>query len=106
LLYEQSPLRGVKYERALQGNFNLTNEEVVVTAEPYFFSAKDRRDAGIIYSWFLNGRQVSGNPDDESSIVLRRESGSGSSLISLSVKHPGKLLQEAANAITVNFGER
>lgn len=104
LFYENNPLQGVFFERALGDSFSMSNNEMRVDAEPYFFSSADKQN-NIMYSWQLNGSPVSGSPDDPSSLVLRNQGGKGTARVSLSVTRPSKIMQSAGNAFSVNFGK-
>lgn len=105
LFYENNPLQGLRLERALPASFPLSNNEVRVTAEPFFFSAFDRQDGNLRYEWQLDGRTISGAPDDRSSLVLRSGGGSGTAQISLAISHLKKIMQTAGNSFSVTFGQ-
>lgn len=102
VFYEESPLDGVKYERALSGNFNLSGQEVAIRAVPFFFSRTALRRGDVVPSWSLNGATV-----DESSlrIVLRNEGSAGASRIGLSLRHATNSYQQRNGEFTVNFAE-
>lgn len=102
VFYEESPLDGVKYERALSQSFNLSGQEVAVRAEPFFFSAAALRSGEITPRWSLNGSAV-----DEPSfrIVLRNEGGSGTSRIGLLLRHATNSYQQRNGEFRVNFNE-
>ncbi len=106
LFYENMPLRGVVYENAISGIFNMRNEEVRLSAEPYFFSAGQKQNQNLIYKWNLNGKNVLGSPDDLSSLVLRSGDGSGTSRVSLSVSNSRKIMQGGGRSLLVNFGKK
>lgn len=59
VMYENNPLYGSVFEKALNTTFNLNREELGITAIPYFFSSRDRSASNIKYSWFENGNLVS-----------------------------------------------
>lgn len=103
LFYENSPLRGVRYEQAILGSFGLKEGEAKITAEPYFISASGRQDTNIKYGWKLNGETVPGSTEDLSSLVLRNEGGSGEARVSLSISSAKKIMQSAVNSFMINF---
>ena len=106
LFYENSSLGGIIYENALPGNLNMSNQEIKITAEPYFISAFDKLGGDMKYEWQLNDDTVNSSPGDGSSIILRNEGGSGSARISLAVSNIKRILQTAGNSFLVNFGNR
>ncbi len=107
LFYEDRPAEGVRYGRAIDGEFNLANRESTILAAPYFFSAKSRESGILSYSWRVGDKSVSGNDESKSLLTLREEGGAaGSENVSLSISHVANVLQEAVAGFTVNFGER
>lgn len=104
VFYENDPVVGIKYENAVHKNFTLVNEEVTITAHPYFFSLKDRIGSDIKYEWRVNNLRVEGLSGDESSITLRQVSGQeGSATVGLSIKNINRLLQFAKNNFQIAF---
>lgn len=96
LFYEDSPLLGKKYEKAIGDDFILTRDEVVIAAESFFFSTGD-----LLYSWRID-RQSLGNT--ENNILLKSpEEGGSLSNISVEVKHPDHFLQVARAAFDIKF---
>lgn len=105
LLYENDPLLGVRYEHALPEAFSLTKDELVLVASPYFFSLKNRGSTSLEYQWIMNGALVQNQTSDASSVRLRQEGASGTSLIELTVKKINALFQEARASLRVTFGQ-
>ena len=105
IFYENDPIFGIKYEKAITNTFNLLNKEVMITAHPYFFSSRERISSDFDYLWKVDGSKVSGSPDDESSIVLRQESeGEGVVKIAFSIQNINRILQSAQSSFSVIFG--
>ncbi|MCR4306847.1 MAG: hypothetical protein NUV42_02650 [Candidatus Yonathbacteria bacterium] len=106
ILYEHHPLEGIRYERAIDGAFAMQNKEVLISAEPYFFSTKDKDGGNVSYEWLLDNKQVTDTESDKKSeLALRTEGGSGKALVLLRVKHTTKIFQFFEQSFTVNFGE-
>lgn len=102
-LYENSPLYGLLYNNELADRVNLTNEEVTISAEPYFFSVGSTASSLLGYSWTLNGASVS-DFANKSSITLRRtESSAGSAEIGVSLTNSAKLLQGADKTLIIRY---
>ncbi|MBI5005259.1 MAG: hypothetical protein HZC03_01505 [Candidatus Lloydbacteria bacterium] len=107
VFYENHPLEGVRYAHALNGEFNLSGKEVVVRAEPYFFS----NFSTLNYEWFLNNQTIEVAREKWNDLILRQEGGAGGvSKIDLSVQNGentrGRILQNAAAALLISFGEQ
>jgi len=103
LLYEQNPLQGVLFEKALLGQFNIEREELAVAAVPYFFDVKKRDDIALDYKWGENGSPI--NSAALSSNLTFRNAGlqkNGISEIAVSTNHLSHLLQDASIGFTLN----
>lgn len=100
LFYKEDPLYGVLYNRSLQNQEPLTNNEFKVVGIPFNFS-----DVGE-YNWSING---SNRPDlnQQKSITFRNKGTvGGTSLISLELKSASRILQYARNNFTVYFSKQ
>jgi len=106
ILYEHRPLEGIRYEYAVGDTFAMRNKEVLIAAEPYFFSTKDKDSGSVSYEWLLDNKRVTDTESDKKSeLALRTEGGSGKALVLLRVKHTSKILQFLEQSFTVTFGE-
>lgn len=109
VFYENSPLLGMRFEKAIRSTFELKQEEVTVTAHPFYFSGSSRVRDSFEYSWVVNGRVVETLLEDRSSLVLRQTgNGEGSATIALTIQNLEEVLQRARNSFTITFsgGER
>jgi len=106
LFYEESPLFGQRLVNPVAGgSLELREDEVVVRAEPYFFSNVDNSSA-VEYEWKIDERDIV-TVGNRNLITLRKpEEGAGRSAVSLEIKHIGKLLQFARESFTALFEER
>ncbi len=105
LFYENHPLKGVSYERAVE-NVVLNENETVVRIEPYFFSFDDVLDERIEYKWKLNGRDLlRGGAERENEIIFRREGESGSARASVEIRNlnlPFRIFQKAEAFLNID----
>lgn len=107
LFYEKNPILGILYGKALSGSLPLSNEELSIAAEPYFFSPNNKTSSKIKYSWSLNGNPVKSDSLNPGVLVVRQQSGtSGSADISLLVTNPSKIMLSAVGNIMLNFKGR
>ncbi len=105
VFYEYNNIFGVRYEEAISNEFSLLNEEVKITAYPYFFSSNTKVVPSSNYKWMIDGSLVESALDDSSSIILRQVGeGEGSAGISLSIENADKILQFAKKKFTMFFG--
>ena len=102
VLYQDTPLTGISYERALPSSLNLADSEMKLVIEPYFFSVKSRDSNNLYYSWSLNGKNV---PDvTRSSIVFKvPDTEKGSAQVNVELRQPTKVFQTNATALIINF---
>ncbi|MEK7134180.1 MAG: hypothetical protein AAB819_00415, partial [Patescibacteria group bacterium] len=100
-IYEEGPLQGIIYERAMEDGFAMKNKDAIFVAEPYFFSAETRSAKNLSYLWEQNGAAARGGKKG----VFSVSSGKGSEQfsIALSVRNVAKILQEAEKSFTASW---
>jgi len=104
LFYEKHPLLGIKYNKSIKEELLLNKEEVIIVAEPYFFSPGIKESSQLSYKWSLNNEVVDSSNENKSEITLRQEGGiSGTSQISLEIENITKILQTIKENFTINF---
>lgn len=103
VLYENNPIYGSIFEKALTGTFNMDREEVSFTAVPYFFSASNRSDADLRYSWYENSRKI-GDETFSSFInyINPNREKSGASKIKVEVDHTEHIFQDSSVEFKIN----
>ncbi|MFA6158503.1 MAG: hypothetical protein WC763_02645 [Candidatus Paceibacterota bacterium] len=104
LLYENSPLYGIVYEKALRNSTGLTNEEISIVAEPFFFSVSERNNGNLTYAWKLNDSTIS-DFANKSEITLRKVEGmaAGRASLGIVVQHTNKLLQGGKSSLIISY---
>lgn len=91
-IYTYSPLRGIVYNTSVSGAFSMTQDEMALIAEPFFFSVNSREANLLSYVWNVNRQQVQAR----SLITLRREEeNSFQSMLNLEVRHTDHIMQRA-----------
>ncbi len=101
--YDDSPIYGVVLEKELGDRITLSNEEISIDSEPYFFSVVGKQSPILDYAWKLNDASV---PDfsGKSTITLRRaDKAAGSSEVGLSVTNSALLLQGASHSLVIRY---
>lgn len=102
LVYENNPLYGNIFHRALSGEYSLTGGEATLTAFPYLFPTESKDAPSLEYAWRSNARE----DGQGSSITYRRpESVSGSTAVSVRVSDPEILLMPVTSGFLIQFGE-
>lgn len=104
VFYENHPLYGIMYNRALPQEFSLLSKEISLVVAPYFFETNQRNNPSLSYDWQMNGVDVEA-AEDPSTLILRQpeEVVRGTATLSLSIKHIDRILQFAQESIKINF---
>ncbi len=96
-LYENDPLRGIRFDHALTGSYTITSPEVSLYAAPFSFPISQ---GAPTLTWFLNGASA----QTGGTLTLRPTgSGQGSANVSATAS-AGVLGAEATQALTLTFG--
>jgi hypothetical protein len=102
-LYENSPVYGILFNKAVVNNFTLIGQEVAFEAYPFFYSTKNRSNTNLTYAWRLNDQELL-VPNSQFSMVFRNQKNeSGTTNIAVNVIHKEKLLQNTRSTISLNY---
>ena len=107
MFYEEHPLYGMLTGKALVGRFTLSDDEVRVSAIPYYFETNTRANKDIIYDWQLNYAPLSGQRT--SVVTLRRstnDSGFSDLFLEAHSADEEKSFQAAERKVTIEFPEK
>jgi len=103
-IYENSPLYGVLYNKALGGTFSMGDKETSFSAVPYFFS-RGLQEQDLEFNWSVNGTPAGNKQSD--SITLRNDEGTaGQSRLGLEVLNTGNSFQRALKNISILFNSQ
>lgn len=103
LVYEDSPLYGVLFNKALPQTFNLQNSQTTLAAYPYYFGFNSQTDPNAEYQWTINNQNISA-PQNQATMVFTNSNGqSGASDIGIDVKSASNFLEEATQSLNINF---
>lgn len=100
LFYEDDPLSGIKFEKALGEETTAPDEQAKIVAVPYFFNEADLQLGNLSFDWNMNGSPV-GNGISNTATFRQTSSASGTSDISLQVVNQNKPLEQAANGFSI-----
>jgi len=107
LFYENSPLYGIFYNKAITGNYFLgTREELKVVAKPFSFSFAKDISSEAVYAWYVNKSYVV--PDEKTNEIILKQTTTnvkGTASIQVNLKHSGKINQYSNGSFNVDFGE-
>lgn len=102
--YEHMPLEGIQYQQSLP-SLDVTKDETVLRAEPYYFSLDDIAKDLLSYTWTLNGIPID-TPAKENEITLRTNGNTGDARLSLHIENdnlPLHILQDVKKDLMVHI---
>ena len=97
VLYENHPLFGVLYHRALKKVDSIPEVEATLSATPYFAPSENPGDLFFRYAWRVNNSDVENDPSNPNTITLNAEGSTGRAFIELALTH-------ATNFFLSSFG--
>lgn len=104
ILYENNPLLGVVYEKAIQGIFNLQRPQIDFEGVPFFFDAQYKDSTNLKYTWSINGVSIKTKSSNENYLILQNDKNQeGQAVISTSIQHTKNILQNTASKIQLQF---
>jgi len=105
LMYENSPLYGILFNRALTGIVNMgSKEEIDIVAFPFNFDVNTPDSSDLNLVWSINGKSYT-TSGKKNTIVLKQvdTSGSGSSNVSISIENRAKIFQSGSFGFTLKY---
>lgn len=102
VLYENHPLFGVLYHRAIVGDVNTVERELKVTAVPYF--AHTEAPQTLTYEWVVNGFDIEPNTETPETLTLTADDYTGPAEIELAAMNPADFLMRSAGSWRIIFG--
>lgn len=101
LLYENNPVYGIIFEKALLGDFEINRDEIEISAVPYHFSTSERDDVDLQYKWLLNNKQVQTYSNRDSLTFRKVEESVGRADINISASSVQKILQASDTRFSI-----
>jgi hypothetical protein len=104
--YEDSPVFGVRFEKALSGIVKSSEAEFHLHAVPYFFSSTDRLYNKLLYKWYVDNQLVrtAGGINDDITI-LNTETGSKDHRVLLVLQNSAHVTQKTGGDVGISFSE-
>ncbi len=97
-IYENDPLRGIRFSHALSGSFAITSAEASLYAAPFSFPTTQGAPS---LTWFLNGSAA-----QSGGVLTLRPTGAGKGSANVSATaSSGVLGADAAQGLTLTFGQ-
>jgi hypothetical protein len=104
VFYEDSPVYGIMFNKAIINTVKLTSDEFKVKTSPYFMSVGYTQSPDLNYKWMLNDKEIENLTEDKTAMVFRQEnSGAGTASVGLTVENISKIFQQGKNSFLINF---
>lgn len=103
VLYENNPLYGIIYEKAVANNFKMNESEITLAVAPYFFGLEELNSGKVKYNWSMNGQNLNDKQDSKGITFRNADGGSGSTRVSVDLQNEVKELQSARTDVLLNF---
>jgi hypothetical protein len=106
LAYQNDPTYGVLFNKAMSGDFNLTSDEITLSAYPFNVSTDSRSDPNLEYTWSINSSPID-VAQSQSDLDFRNSgNNSGTSLISVGVQDTDKIRQSASYNFNILLNQK
>lgn len=102
-LYENHPLFGVLYHRALTGSVSTAETEQKVAAVPFFANIRSPRDEALEYEWSVNNKRIMPDPASPELLTLISRGFRGPADVSLTVRSSQDLVMRSTGAWEILF---
>lgn len=99
VVYEETPLGGIHFARAVQSSFAFETSEVSFVAFPLYTNST----FGLTPQWTLNGTQFELEGDPWRAVFRKTTAGTGSFTVGLSYEHERDFLERASRSFLVQF---
>lgn len=103
ILYENHPVFGVLYHRALESGTSIPEVEVTLSAVPYFAPVQNPDSGLLLYEWRVNNAIVANSLTRPSSITLNAKGTDGRAYIELLLTHATNFFISARDAWTLTL---
>ncbi len=103
VLYEDHPLYGILYEKALDSASFIPESEMTFAAVPYFATAHTPADATLQYAWRVNGQSIRSDAAKPNELTLQAGDTSNTALIELSLTHATNYFLDAQGSWNITF---
>jgi hypothetical protein len=98
-LYQSLPLAGILFGTSID---KAVDQEASIEAYPLFFSVETRSDPSLTYQWKVDDISSQNPLGNKGSLFVRNENG-GRTTLQLQIFNTANLLENAKNALTVQF---
>lgn len=105
LLYENHPLFGILFHRAIVGEVNTNEREQKISAYPYFANINIPQESTLLYEWRVNNENIAPNPAEPNTLTISVNNYVGPANVELSLMSANDIFMRAQEAWRILFGE-
>ncbi len=103
VLYQNHPVFGLSYHRALENENSIPDVEASFSVVPYFAEAASPDDRALRYEWQVNSNKIAHDEEHPSEITINATGSSGRALIELVLTHARNLFLNSSGSWRVNL---
>ncbi|MDB5238235.1 MAG: seg [Candidatus Kaiserbacteria bacterium] len=103
MLYEDTPLFGILYNKALVNTTYIPETEMSFTVVPFFGPTVSATDPRLEYAWTVNGTSVTPDPAKPYEITINAEKSTGIANIGLELTHSTNYFLDAQGSWGITF---
>lgn len=104
-LYENHPLFGVLYHRALLNDATTLESELRVSAVPYFAHVTAPQDSSLVYEWRHGTTDITPDPKHPETLTINAQGYQGTATIDLRLTSLTDLFLRASGAWNITFSD-
>ncbi len=97
-LYEDHPLYGLMYNRALGAETVIPDTEMTFAAMPYFAQGSSAADRALQYAWRVNGTPVTADATRSNELTINATNSNGLAQVALELTHATNVFLEASGS--------
>lgn len=101
LFYKKSPTEGVLYNKNLDNNYIVSEDEMTIVAAPYFLATKGV-EYNFNYNWNINGDPIK-TPKEKTELTIRPTSRGGYADISITIESISDLFQKVIGQLKLTL---
>lgn len=105
VFYEENPLYGTMYNKAIKDTHPMKSGEITFTAVPYFFSNSGIKNNSVEYTWTINNRERTDLKTAKSITLRTKEDVEGISIVGLRLRNLQDIFQSANKSFNVQFAK-
>ena len=103
-LYENHPLFGILFHRAIVGDVNTDEHEEKVTAIPYFAHISSLNDPTLSYEWRVNDMPITPDSEEPETLTITADEYTGPADIELSLTNAADIFMRSLGRWRLVFG--